>query len=110
VPATFTGSVRKLDVVVFSSLPILGPPAAVLYESATPGVTAGQPLTVHGDVSTVHGDYFVVAVLYMQGGGQFSPKAGVDYDAYGTQKVHFDGSAVDLGTMRLSIDGADAGP
>lgn len=47
------------------------------------------------------GEYFVVVVLYMQGGGVFSPKAGVDYQAGTMAKVKFDGKAVDLGTLDL---------
>jgi hypothetical protein len=96
---------------VTASLPIAGPPAGVLFQSSTaPAVTAGQPLVVHGDATGITGDYYVVAVLYMQGGGQFSPKPGVDYDAFGAQKVHFAGAAIDLGAMKLVLDGADAGP
>jgi hypothetical protein len=111
VPASFSGSTRQLDVVVTPSLPIAGPPAGVLYQSTSaPVVTAGQPFAVQGDATGITGDYYVVAVLYMQGGGQFSPKAGTDYDAFASQKVHFDGSAIDLGTMKLALDGADAGP
>jgi hypothetical protein len=110
VPATLIGTPRQLDVVAFSSLPIKGPPAAVLYERASPAVTPGVPIVVRGDVTGVTGELYVVAVLYMNGGGQFSPKAGVDYAAYGTKTVRFDGAAMDLGSMKLTLEAVDGGP
>ncbi|HEY2516069.1 MAG TPA: hypothetical protein VGI39_34595 [Polyangiaceae bacterium] len=110
IPPTFKGTPRELDVVVTATLPIAGPPAAVLYQAKNPAVTAGQLLPLHGDAAGVAGNYFVVAVLYMQGGGQFSPASGVDYEAQSAKTFAFTGGAMDLGTMSLALAGADAGP
>lgn len=110
VPASYTGQARQLIVALFDSLPPQGPPSAVLDQMQAPAVTAGQSLTVTGDASGVTGDYFVLVVLFMNGGGQMSPKAGVDYVAASPAKVHFDGMSKDLGTLNLALYGAaDAG-
>jgi hypothetical protein len=105
VPATFTGTTRELDVIVTPVVPVAGPPAAILAQIENPVVTPGQPLVVHGDATGVTGSYYVVAVLYMTGGGQFSPAKGVDYEAQTATKVTFDGGPIDLGTMTLALAG-----
>ena len=110
VPATFKGTPRELDVVVTATLPIAGPPAAILYQQKSPTVTAGASLSVPADATGVKGNYYVVAVLYMQGGGQFSPTSGIDYEAQSAKTFTFTGSSLDLGTMSLALVGADAGP
>lgn len=110
VPATFKGTPRELDVVVTATLPIAGPPAAILYQQKSPTVTAGTSLSIPADATGVEGNYYVVAVLYMQGGGQFSPASGIDYEAQSAKTFSFNGSSLDLGTMSLALVGADAGP
>jgi hypothetical protein len=110
VPAAYTGAAREIDVVVVPQLPVAGPPAAILYQQKSPTVTAGAPWTIHGDATGVSGQYYVVVALYMQGGGSFSPKAGVDYVAESSAKVAFGGGPVDLGTMKLVLAGGDGGP
>ncbi len=109
IPANFTGTTRELDVVVTPTLPIAGPPAGILYQAESPVVTAGQSLTIHGDATGISGSYYVVAILYMQGGGQFSPTPGKDYEAQSSATMKFDGKAIDLGTLSLSIAGSDGG-
>ena len=39
------------------------------------------------------GDFFVYAVLYMPGGGQFQPKKGVDYVTQSAAAFKLDGKA-----------------
>jgi len=109
VPASFTGTTRELDVVVTPTLPIAGPPAGILYQAESPVLTAGQSLTIHGDATGISGSYYVVAVLYMQGGGEFSPTPGKDYEAQSSSTAKFDGAAIDLGTMALTLAGSDGG-
>jgi hypothetical protein len=110
VPADFAGTTRELDVIVSSNVPVAGPPAGILYQEENPTLTAGEALTVHGDATGIDGSYYVVVVLYMQGGGQFTPTNGVDYETQSPTKVTFAGAAVDIGTMNLELAGADAGP
>ena len=105
IPASFTGTTRELDVIVSSSVPVAGPPAGILYQKENPTVTAGEALTFDGDATGIDGSYYVVVVLYMQGGGQFTPTNGVDYETQSTAKITFSGSAVDLGTMSLQLAG-----
>lgn len=103
VPSTYTGTARQIVLVVEDSLPPMGPPAGILLQQNTPAVTAGGTLSLEGDPSGLNGDYYVLAVLYMQGGGMLSPKAGVDYVAQSAAKVHFDGKSIDLGELDLAL-------
>ena len=103
VPSTFTGTTRELDVVVTPTVPVAGPPAGILYQVMNPVVTAGQSLTIHGDATGIKGSDYVVVVLYMQGGGQFAPKSGVDYEAQTASAMTFTGGPIDLGTLTLAL-------
>jgi hypothetical protein len=109
VPASFTGTPRQLLVAAFAHFPVTGPPDGVIYQG-TPSLTPGQPLHLSGDASGLHGSENVLAVLYVQGGGQFSPQPGVDY-ASAPEQVVFTGKPIDLGTLTLAIvPVADGGP
>ncbi len=103
IPSNFTGTTRQLLVVTEAALPPMGPPAGILYQGMNPQLTAGQKVNVTLDTSSTTGDYYVLVALYMQGGGMFSPKAGIDYQVATTMKVHFDGSAHDLGELDLAL-------
>lgn len=109
IPAGYTGTLAKLDLVYNATPQLLGPPTGTLYEGTPTGVAAGMPLTVTGDATGVRGDYYVVAVLYMQGGGTFVPKPGVDYVAESPAPIAFDGTAIDLGTLPVVVAPADGG-
>ena len=99
-PADLVGTPRQLVVAAFDSLPVAGPPAALLYQANNPTIAAGQTVTVMGDAAGLSGDKYVLAVLYMQGGGSLSPKPGVDYVSAGT-KTTFTGKAVTVGPLEL---------
>ena len=109
VPSDFKGTPRQLLVAAFDQFPVTGPPAGVLYQG-TPTITAGASLHLAADASGLSGAKYVLAVLYVQGGGQFSPTPGVDY-ASAPETVTFGGGAMDLGTLTLTlVPVADAGP
>jgi hypothetical protein len=103
-PGDLTGTPRQLVVALFDSLPPAGPPSGgVLAQQNNPTVTKGQTISLSDDISTIKGDYFLLAVLYMVGGGTFSPKKGVDYTASSPSKISFTGKAIDLGTLPLAL-------
>ncbi|MGZ3449397.1 MAG: hypothetical protein ACXVEF_07340 [Polyangiales bacterium] len=105
IPATFSGETTKLVVAAFSKLPVAGPPdGGILMQVATPKLTAGGTFAIEGDLAGITGNYYVLAVVYMKGGGNFSPKDGIDYDASTAKALSFDGkSGVDGGTLSLAI-------
>ena len=84
-------------------VPIAGPPSFVFVTDMMPAPVAGQTLHLQLDASSANGDLYVVAVLYQTGGGQFSPKSGVDYVAQSAMKFHFTGAPIDLGTLDLAL-------
>ena len=103
VPASYSGMPRQLAVVGVKHVPVAGPPDAVFLLDNMPAPHAGQPMTLTLDTSSASGALYVVAVLYQQGGGQYSPKSGVDYVAQSASTVDFTGAAMDLGSLDLVI-------
>jgi hypothetical protein len=93
VPKGFKGQITKLLVTLASTLPVTGPSDAVL--AAIDNVDAdgdgegnvdqilnsSRDLVLGVENVGVTGDYHVVAALYMEGGGQFQPVPGIDYQA-----------------------------
>lgn len=108
VPASFSGTPRQLLVAAFDQFPPAGPPAGILYQG-NPMLSAGHAVKVSGDGTGLSGTKYVLAVLYMQGGGQLQPMAGVDYVSAPVQ-VSFNGQPVDFGTLALMLlPGGDGG-
>ena len=109
VPADFKGTPRQLLVAAFDSFPVTGPPAGILYQG-TPAIAAGATLHLPADTTGLSGSKQLLAVLYVEGGGQFSPTPGIDYASAPTA-VSFPSSATDLGTLTLAVVPAvDGGP
>jgi hypothetical protein len=92
-PDGFSGTSTQLLVTLADSLPVTGPPAAVLAtisNADADGDGTGDVEEILNpdrdlvlalpDVGVV-GTYHVVVALYMEGGGQFQPVPGVDYMA-----------------------------
>jgi len=90
-PDNFSGTPSKLLVTLASSLPVLGPPAAVLVEISNADsdgdgigdveriLNSSRDLTLAIADVGLTGSYHVVVALYMEGGGTFQPVPGIDY-------------------------------
>ncbi len=104
VPAGYAGTARQLVVIAVKQVPVAGPPDSILFLENNPAITAGGTITPALDTSALDGDFYVVAVLYQVGGGQFTPKSGVDYVAQTATAIHFTrGEVQDLGTLPLAL-------
>ena len=91
VPDDFAGTPVKLLLTLASSLPVTGPPDAVLVEISNADsdgdgigdveriLNASRDLILALEDAGLSGSYHVVAALYMEGGGAFQPVPGVDY-------------------------------
>ncbi len=107
-PEGFGGNTSKLLVTLAGSLPVMGPPAAVLVDISNVDIdedgigdvdnilSASKDLTLAIPDAGLAGEYHVVVVLYMEGGGIFQPLPGVDYMG-ASQKVT-------LGQGQVSVD------
>lgn len=109
IPADYKGTLSKLDLVYNKTPQFIGPPTGTLYEGTPSGLAAGQPLTVIGDATGASGSYYVVAVLYMKGGGTFVPMPGVDYVGETSSPVVFTGAPIDLGSLAITVAPDDGG-
>ncbi len=107
VPTDFKGTPRQLLVAAFDQVPVTGPPAGILYQG-TPSIAAGASLQLSADATGLSGSKYVIAVLYMQGGGQFSPTPGVDYESH-PETVTFAGKPMMLGPLNLALVPLDDG-
>lgn len=103
VPGGYSGSPRQLAVVGAKNVPISGPPDSVFLLDNMPMPHAGMSMNLSLDTSTATGSLYVVVVLYQQGGGQYSPKSGVDYVAQSASTFNFTGAPMDLGSLDLVI-------
>ncbi len=105
VPDTFDAQPTQLIVTLANSLPVTGPPAAVLVlivNADADGNGRGDVdeilsatrdfVLAHEDVG-LSGEYHVVAALYVVGGGLFQPVPGVDYLASSEKIVFGEGKA-----------------
>jgi hypothetical protein len=109
VPTDFKGTPRQLLVAAFDQFPVTGPPAGIVYQD-TPTITPGATLHLAADIKGLSGSKHLLAVLYMQGGGQFTPTPGVDY-ASAPETVTFSGGVMDLGPLTLAlVPVVDGGP
>jgi hypothetical protein len=92
-PAGFDGEISSLMVTLVDELPVTGPPDVTLAtitngDADEDGIGdvdrilhPGRDLVLAFDDVGVTGEYYVMAVLYMEGGGVFQPMPGVDYMA-----------------------------
>ena len=103
VPGSYGGTPRELAVIGVKQVPVAGPPDAVFLVDDHPAPVAGGAMSLSLDTSAASGDLYVVAVLYQQGGGQFTPKSGVDYVAQSAQPFHFTGAPMQLGSLALTL-------
>lgn len=102
VPSDFTGTPRNLSIVLYSEIPPQGPPSAVLDQIDAPDIGLDKDYILELHPITATGEYHLYISLYMEGGGTWMPESGIDYSLY-TEKITFDGSAVDLGNLELLL-------
>jgi len=103
IPSDFTGTTRSLAIVLYSTVPPMGPPDGIVAEIETPELTAGDSFPVRIQPAIFNGDYHVWVNLYMDGGGEWAPVNGVDYVGYTAEPVVFDGTAISFDDISLSI-------
>ena len=107
-PDSFDSNITKLMFTLATELPVTGAPAAILATIDNVDADGDGQLDVDQilgpgrdfiftmeDVG-VSSSYHVIATLYVEGGGQFQPVAGVDYMA--------SSDAVALGAGQVSVD------
>ena len=107
-PEDFNGNTNRLLVTLAQSLPVMGPPAAVLADISNGDIdgdgigdvdnilSASKDLTLAIPDAGLSGEYHVVVVLYMEGGGTFQPSSGIDYMGASPK--------VTLGQGQVSVD------
>lgn len=103
IPVSYSGVPRELAVIGVKQVPVSGVPDSIFLTDMTPMATAGQTETLSLDTSAASAMLYVVVVLYQQGGGQFTPKSGVDYVAQSAAPFTFAGAPLDLGTLNLVL-------
>lgn len=103
IPSDFTGTTRSLAIVLYETVPPMGPPDGIVAEIDTPELTAGDRFPISIQPAIFNGDYYVWVNLYMDGGGEWAPVNGVDYVGYTADPVVFDGTAISFDDISLSL-------
>jgi hypothetical protein len=113
VPESFDAQVTKLLVTLAREIPVTGVPVAILAtidnvdkdgdgeRDVDQILSSTRDLTLALEDAGVSGEYHVVAALYVEGGGQFQPVSGVDYQA-SSAKVNLGQGKVEV-TLDLEL-------
>lgn len=92
-PKDFIGTISSLTLTLVGTLPITGPPDKILATVTNDDkdgdgigdvdaiLSPSRSLILATEDVEMNGDFFVMAVLYMEGGGTFQPMPGIDYMA-----------------------------
>lgn len=102
VPDDYGATPVQVIVGFFNELPPVGPPADVAAIVEEPSIAAGLPHEVEIHGMTTEGKYFIYVALYNEGGGMFTPKAGVDY-VWGSDAKHDAAGPINLGDIALEL-------
>jgi hypothetical protein len=104
-PKEMTGKPSRIFIGFYKKLPPAGPPD--VFGSEVKDVTsikAGEPVSVkQTGISGLEGSFFVYSVLYMEGGGQFLPKPGIDLVSISKEPTVFDGTAKTISGLNFTV-------
>lgn len=102
VPSDFAATPRNVYVGLYASLPPAGPPDVMVGSFPATSIAAGAPLRLTVDGVDEVGDYHVFVALFVEGGGNFQPEPGIDYQII-TAPHTFGAGPVELGTLSLEL-------
>jgi hypothetical protein len=102
-PDSLAGQPRELLIALFSSLPPQGPPDAVLMRVDTPSLGKGEFYPIRVQPVLESGEYYIYVSLYMEGGGEYQPMAGVDYVGATPAKLDFDGGLLKFDDIEMKM-------
>jgi hypothetical protein len=109
-PDGFDQTINKLVVLLTPEVPLRGIPKAILATidnvdkdgdgelDVEQSLNASRDLVLSIPDAGVTGEYHVMAVLYVEGGGRFQPKWGVDYVANSEKRTFGEGK------VQVSLD------
>ncbi len=103
VPADLEGTPRSLVVSLYTSVPPVGPPNAVIAQIDGPSIKAGEQYPVRINPMLEKGEYFIWINLYMEDGGQWMPIHGVDYSGVSAAMVVFDGAPFEFDPIDMAL-------
>ena len=90
IPSPLFGEARLMAVALYRNIPPAGPPFATLVEDEPPVVAEGGRYKVRVRPVLEEGDFYIWANLYMEDGGEFIPKNGVDLVGNVPERMTFD--------------------
>lgn len=103
VPADLMGTPKSLAVVGYKMLPPMAPDAIFQFGGPVTDIKPGATVPVKIADVTQMGQFYVVAVLFMEGGGVMAPKPGVDYQGMSAMPVDFTGAPATTDPITLMI-------
>ena len=126
-PDDFDEPITKLVILLTKKVPLKGIPKAVLANIDNTDMDGNGELDIDQMLGSNHkimlsfedvenaGDFHVMAVVYVEGGGNFQPKSGADYEGHsdlltfggGKIEVNLDLSVMDQGIQKNEIQSRD---
>jgi hypothetical protein len=100
IPTPLGGTPRLMAVALYRNIPPAGPPFATIVEDELPDTPEGGRYKVRVRPVLEEGDFYIWANLYMEEGGDFIPKNGVDFVG-NTDPITFDEAPVIFPDIRL---------
>ncbi|MCO4773531.1 MAG: hypothetical protein KDA24_26090 [Deltaproteobacteria bacterium] len=79
IPSPLGGTPVRMAVALYRNIPPAGPPFATIIDDEMPDVPEGGRYKVRVRPVLEEGDFYVWSNLYMEDGGDFVPKNGVDF-------------------------------
>ena len=95
-PDPLTGAPTRLSVAAWEKVPIVAPPNGLIGMFEMPQGNAGDVLHVSGTHPDLTGQLYVVATLYMPGGGTIVPVPGVDFIASSADTYAFGAAPINV--------------
>lgn len=90
------GQPTKIQIDLYSDIPPTHPPEGIPIAIPTPQVQAGETVQLRMSDLGMTGSYFFLGLLFMPGGGDSFPVAGVDYIGDTGMAYPFTGAALNL--------------
>jgi hypothetical protein len=100
IPTPLGGTPRLMAVALYRNIPPAGPPFATIVEDELPDTPEGGRYKVRIRPVLEEGDFYIWANLYMEEGGDFIPKNGVDFVG-NTEPITFDQAPVIFPDIKL---------
>ena len=103
IPRDIVGQARSLALVLYSTVPPVGPPDGIVAEIDSPDLMGGYRFPIRELPVLFTGEFYLWVNVYMEGGGEWMPVNGVDYTGFTSEPIVLDGSPLAFDDISLEL-------